>query len=453
MSNKNKLLDRFVRFIEHHNLFTDGQPVLLTVSGGLDSVVMAELFRRAGFPYGIAHVNFQLRATESDEDETFVNELADRHGVRFHTTRVPTKERADELGVSTQMAARQLRYDWFETVATESGYDRIATAHHQDDVLETLLLNLIRGTGLTGLRSIPVQQGRIIRPLWFADRTQIAEFANEHALLWREDSSNASDHYRRNRLRHQVVPVLKSMNPSLLQTLQTTVTRLQSADALVDQEIRRSWEQLAENRPTGVALPIQQLIALPEWEYRLGEWLKPYGFQYAQIGPVADAVRSAGFGQTFYSETHQLTRDRDFLLIELRQSADQQPLVLESIPASDLNVFGHFSLRFEWIDKTADFQPLADPRFAFLDADQIQWPMTIRFFQPGDRFRPLGMKGAQTVGNFLTNQKVTLAARRTAAVLLSGDQVIWLIGYRLDDRFRITSQTRKILKIEQKLTS
>ncbi|RAJ99819.1 tRNA(Ile)-lysidine synthase [Larkinella arboricola] len=441
---------RFLSFINREQLFDQTDCILLTISGGLDSVVMAELFRSAGLRYGMAHVNFQLRGAESEGDEAFVKELAEQHGVRFHTVRLAAKNESEAQGISTQMAARKLRYDWFEQVAEEFDYARIATAHHQDDVLETILLNLVRGTGLTGLKGVPVRQGRIIRPLWFADRTMIEAYAQNGGIRWREDSSNASDKYHRNRLRHQVVPVLKEINPNLLETLQTTVARLRSADALVDAEIRRSWEKLAEMRPEGIFLSIEQLLLLEEWEYRLAEWLKPYGFQYAQLGDMAETVRADGFGQQFYSATHLLIRDRDYLMIKPRQAAPAQTLILDAIPATTLNVFGQYELYFELIPRSGDFQIPVDSNIACLDAERIQWPLTIRIWQNGDRFRPLGVKGHQTVGNFLTNRKVTIAERQSARVLVSGDRIAWLVGYRPDDYFRITDQTRTILKIERR---
>lgn len=440
--------DKFVAFVRTKQLFDPAHRVLLAVSGGLDSVVMAELFRKAGFLYAIAHVNFQLRGADSEEDVVFVRALAERHQVPFYTVCLPPGRQADEQGVSTQMAARQLRYAWFEKVAQESGFQCVATAHHQDDVFETILLNLVRGTGLTGLRGIPMRQGRIIRPLWFTDRTSIQEYAETNNLSWREDTSNASDYYRRNQLRHQVIPVLKTINPGLLQTTQSTIARLQSADHLIDQEIQRSWEALAQIRSDGIFLSIAKLVALVEWEFRLSEWLKSYGFQYVQISPIVEAIQATGFGQVFLSSTHRVFRDREFLIITPRLTEEKFEIPLAQFPAHAVNVFDLFSLHFELIGRTDDFQLPTDPATACFDADRIPWPLTIRRWQEGDRFRPLGLNGSQTVGNFLTNRKVPLFDRRSIFVLTSGEQIVWLIGYRPDDRFRVTDTTQKVLKIE-----
>lgn len=452
-TNRGTLEERFFSFSNTNQLFTQKDRILLTVSGGLDSVVMAELFRRVGLQYGIAHVNFQLRGAESDEDESFVKALANRYEVQFHTIRLDTKKEAEKRGISTQMAARQLRYDWFNQLADEHNYDGIATAHHQDDVLETILLNLVRGTGLTGLKGIPIRQGRIIRPLWFTDRAAIQEYALGHDLVWREDSSNASDKYDRNRLRHQVIPVLKDLNPNLLNTLQTTVERLRSADALVDEEIQRSWNRVATIRPDGISVSIPQLLLLGEWKYRLSEWLRPYGFQYAQIEAITEAVQSDGFGQKFYSATHRLVRDRAFLILEAQGAEQSQSLVLRTLPAVEWIPLAPYCFQFDVIPRLDGFQIPTDPNIACLDADRMEWPLTIRPWQKGDRFRPLGVKGSQSVGNFLTNRKVSVAERQSARVLLSGGRIAWLIGYRPDDAFRITDQTRTILKIERRLLS
>ncbi|GAB3270524.1 tRNA lysidine(34) synthetase TilS [Larkinella harenae] len=441
---------QFLSFIRTRHLFSPEQRILLTVSGGLDSVVMTELFRRAGFVYGIAHVNFQLRGLESDQDEDFVRALAAQHGVQFHTVRKPTTQKADEWGVSTQMAARTLRYEWFDQLADEFGYERVATAHHQDDVLETILLNLVRGTGLSGLLGIPVRQGRIIRPLWFANRSILEQYALHHALHWREDSSNTSDYYRRNRLRHQLIPVLKAINPNLLQTLQTTIARLQSADTLVENVLNHSWNELVVHRSGKVLLDISRLVLLPEWEFQLSEWLKPYGFHYAQLAPIADAVQHTNFGQRFYSATHQLLRDRQLLVIEPKILADDKPIVLPALPTEAVPVFDQYRLQFELIDKSDDFQIPVNPHVACLDADKMEWPLTIRRWQSGDRFRPLGLRGSQTVGDFLTNHKISLSDRSSVTVLTTTSQIAWLIGYRPDDRFRITTHTQKVLLIEQR---
>ncbi|RRB07513.1 tRNA lysidine(34) synthetase TilS [Larkinella rosea] len=440
---------QFLSFFKREQLFRQTDCILLAISGGLDSVVLAELFRLTGLQYGIAHVNFQLRGADSEEDEYFVKALAERHQVRFHGIRLPPEQYAEERGISTQMAARQLRYDWFDQLATEFGYQKIATAHHQDDVLETILLNLVRGTGLTGLRGIPVRQGRMVRPLWFSNRQEIEAYALAQGLNWREDSSNASDKYRRNQLRHQVIPVLKELNPNLLQTLQATVQRLQSADVLLDQEMERSWQETAEIRPNGIFLPIQTLLTQREWRFRLAEWLKPYGFQYVQIGPIAEAVQSSGFGQTFQSATHRILRDRAFLVIERLQMNASQSAVIAGLPAERVPISNQYQLRFELMKKPADVQFPSNPRTVYLDANLIQWPLTIRPWQNGDHFSPLGMKGKQTIGNFLTNNKVSRIDRRSAQVMVSENQIVWLIGYRLDHAFRVTDQTTQILKIEQ----
>jgi len=412
-------------------------------------VVMVDLFGKAGLRFAVAHVNFGLRGPESDEDELFVRQLASQHKAPFHTIRVNTRQVAATAGISTQMAARQLRYDWFEKLADEFGYAAIATAHHQDDVLETVLINLTRGTGLAGLRGMPVRQGRIIRPLWFTDRAAIEQYAKEQNLRWREDSSNASDYYPRNRLRHQVVPVLKELNSNLTHTLQTTLERLQAAEALVRQEVDDSWQKMAQERPDGIYIPVDKLTSLREWPFRLSEWLRPYGFLYEQIAPIVEAIKK-GAGQQFFSSTHRVIRDRAFLAIQERNREEWLPVVLNELPANEVPIGKGGSLTFQLLEKTPQFIIPNNPRIACLDADRVQWPLIIRPWEEGDRFHPLGMQGSQTVGNFFTNRKVPVTERESAWVMLSGESksMAWLIGYRPDHRFRLTGQTQRILRVE-----
>ncbi|WP_234733352.1 tRNA lysidine(34) synthetase TilS [Tellurirhabdus bombi] len=426
--------------------------MLLAVSGGIDSVAMVDLFLATEVSVGIAHVNFGLRGEESEGDEQFVRDLAKRHSIPFYTTRFNTLSLASEQGVSTQMMARQLRYDWFGQLAREYGYSCVATAHHSDDNLETVLLNLIRGTGVAGLRGISVQQdfpwGRLVRPLWFASRADLEQYVQEQGLPWREDSSNVEDKYRRNRLRHQVVPVLKELNPNLLQTIQATYERVGAAENLVEQALSHSWKALIQQQGERLFIPLQALQALPEWPFRLSEWLRPFGFRYAQIQPIAEAVRGTSFGQTFESGTHRILRDREALVITPKGANETTEISLDQLPTEPLRIDEHLSLVFSCQEKPTDFIIPADARVACLDADQVKWPLTIRRWRAGDRFQPLGMKGSQAIGDWFTNRKIALHKRESSYVLLSGETIVWLIGYRIDNRFRLQEQTHKLLFIK-----
>lgn len=438
------MLERnFLGFINEKQLFGPSDRVLLAVSGGLDSMVMTELFHRIKQPFAIAHVNFGLRADESNDDALFVQNKANFYGVPFHLTRFDTTSVAREQGISIQMAARDLRYDWFEQLLGQYGYARLATAHHQNDVLETLLLNLVHGTGLAGLHGISIRQNAIVRPLWFATRAELETYAREQGLEWREDSSNADDKYARNRLRHHVVPELTMLNPSLLQTLPTTIERLRAAETLVRQELDRSWREVAQINGDRKLLPTAQLKVLLEPIFRLTEWLKPFGFVTDQVMQMWRALEHQP-GQVFMSTTHRIIHDRTGLLLEPLTTSLAYELLLNDWPSEPVDVAGQFSLTFKLLDKPVDFQPPKDSMTACFDADRLPFPLTIRPWRQGDRFQPLGLNGHKLVSDLLNDQKVSLPDRERTAVLLAGDQLAWVIGRRIDHRFRVTEETKRV---------
>ncbi|RYF71450.1 MAG: tRNA lysidine(34) synthetase TilS, partial [Cytophagaceae bacterium] len=291
--------------------------MLLAVSGGIDSMVLAALVKQGGFDFGIAHVNFGLRGTDSDDDAAFVENIALSYGVPFHLTRFNTSAEAQNRGESTQVTARQLRYEWFRQLQAEHGYTAVATAHHLNDVLETILINLTRGTGLAGLRGMPIQSEhtatwpRLVRPLWFASRMAIDDYAQQHAISWREDSSNASDNYSRNQIRHHVLPVLEQINPGVLQTLPRTIGQLRAAESILQQELLASFQQCTQPAHEGFTIDIDTLARYPEPLFRLGEWLRPYGFTADVLAQCWHAVASSNgnvprHGQVFLAVDHRL---------------------------------------------------------------------------------------------------------------------------------------------------
>ncbi|MFD2936461.1 tRNA lysidine(34) synthetase TilS [Spirosoma flavum] len=433
----------FLGFINDNRLFNPTDKVLLAVSGGVDSVVMAELFHRSGQPFAIAHVNFGLRGAESDADAVFVQNKADDYGVPFHLTCFDTAAVASARGVSIQMAARELRYVWFAQLLQENSYAYVATAHHQNDVLETLLLNLTRGTGLAGLHGISVRQNQVVRPLLFATRDKLAAYAKEHSLLYREDSSNADDKYARNRIRHHVVPVLNELNPGLWQTLPRTVERLRAAETLMRAEIDRSWQAIAEPHGEGTLLPIAKLLVLSELAFRLSEWLKPFGFVDEQIRQLVKALTQPS-GLVIQSTTHRVVHERSGFLLAPLPVGINYKITLTDWPTEVVEVEGNFMLTTEVFDKPADFRLPIDSNIACLDADQLTFPLTVRSWKQGDKLRPLGLNGHKLVSDLLNDLKVSLTEREETAVLLSGDKIAWVIGRRIAHSFRITTKTRRI---------
>ncbi|GAB2561482.1 tRNA lysidine(34) synthetase TilS [Spirosoma areae] len=433
----------FLGYINDNKLFNSTDCVLLAVSGGVDSVVMAELFHRTQQPFAIAHVNFSMRGAESDNDALFVKNKAEQYGVPFHLTRFATAAVAAERGISIQMAARELRYDWFAQVLQEHAYACVATAHHQNDVLETIVLNLTRGTGLAGLHGIAPRQNAIVRPLLFANRDQLLAYAEAQSLAYREDSSNADDKYARNRIRHHVVPVLTDLNPGLWQTMPRTVERLRAAETLMQSELDRSWRETMEQQNEKKLLPIAKLLALSELSFRLAEWLRPFGFTTDQARLMAESLAQP-VGQQFLSATHRITHERNGLLLESLPTQIDYEITLTDWPTTPVAVTDRFELTIELFDKPTDFTPPTDPNMACLDADRLAFPLTIRPWRQGDRFRPLGLNGHKLVSDVLNDLKLSRSEREQTAVLLSGDEIVWIIGLRIGHSFRVTGETRHI---------
>ncbi|GAB4018977.1 tRNA lysidine(34) synthetase TilS [Spirosoma koreense] len=436
----------FLGFINDNQLFRPTDRVLLAVSGGLDSVVMAELFHQLGQPFAIGHVNFGLRDAESDADALFVENKAKQYGVPFHVIRFDTAALAVERGLSIQMVARELRYDWFAQLLQQHSYTCVATAHHLNDVLETMLLNLTRGTGIAGLHGIAPSHNGIVRPLLFATRSQLAEYAESRNLTYREDRSNAEDKYARNRIRHHVVPVLTVLNPGFWQTLLRTVERLRATETLLRTELERSWQNLVEVTGEQTLLPTVRLLGQPEPAFQLFEWLKPLGFTADQTGQMIQALTQPT-GQLFRSPTHQITHERDGLLLMPLRTKSAYEIQLNEWPEAPLEVAGQFTLSAQLMTKPDPFHPETDPNVACLDAEKLTFPLIIRPWQQGDRFRPLGLSGHKLISDLLNDLKLSRPEREQTAVLQSGDAIAWVIGRRIDHRFRVTSATKQMAVI------
>ncbi|GAB2541996.1 tRNA lysidine(34) synthetase TilS [Spirosoma aerophilum] len=437
----------FLGFINDNQLFGPTERVLLAVSGGVDSVAMAHLFYQVGQPFAMAHVNFSMRASESDTDAIFVENMARRYGVPFHTIRFNTSEFAQQHRISIQMAARELRYKWFEELIQQHAYACVATGHHLNDLLETVLLNLTRGTGLAGLHGISPRQNQLVRPLLFATRDQLAAYVNEQGLVYREDSSNADDKYARNRIRHHVIPVLNELNPGLWQTLPRTIERFRAAEVLMRAELDRSWQTIAEPRNNGVVLSREKLRLMPEVAFRLMEWLKPFGFTTDQAQQVAHILSHAP-GQVIQSGTHRIVHERFGLLVEPLPQPVDFSLVLAEWPTAPVDISGLFTLAIDLLEKPVNVTITDDPAIALLDADKLVFPLTIRLWQQGDKLRPLGLKGHKLVSDLLNDLKVSRLERERTVVLLSGSDIAWVVGRRIGHRFRLTDQTSRIVRME-----
>ncbi|HET6225245.1 MAG TPA: tRNA lysidine(34) synthetase TilS [Bacteroidia bacterium] len=433
-------------YIQQEHLFNSKDKILLTVSGGIDSVVMCELFHKAGLQFAIAHCNFQLRADESEGDEQFVKKLAATYKVAFHHTRFDTKTYVKQHKLSTQAAARELRYDWFEKIRKENNYHYIATAHHQGDVIETFFINLIRGTGISGLRSIVPKQGKIIRPLLFTTRKAIQAYAEKNKITYREDSSNASDNYLRNKIRHHLLPVLNEFSPVAESSIMHSIEKLRDAEIVYKQTIDEVRSRICKAERDTIRISISELKKLNPVSAYLYELLKPYGFKGSVTNDILSILNEVS-GKEFFGTTHRLVKDRDFLLLQPLPSTLEIPQVyLISKDQLDLET-PVFNLEFrtenfsseKTISKTADI--------VMIDLDKLKFPLTIRKWQTGDRFQPLGMKGKKKLSDFFIDKKLSLLEKESTWLLCSDDEIVWIIGLRLDERFKVTEKTKTVFCI------
>ena len=439
------MLDSFLTFINQHTPDLKHQPTLLAVSGGIDSVVMAHLFNHLGLPAGIAHCNFGLRGEESEGDEAFVRELAAQYNFPFFVTRPNVKGAAKTASVSTQMAARELRYVWFEKVRTESGYEWIATAHHANDSLETLLLNLARGTGPAGLTGIAPVNGKLIRPLLFSNRAEVSRYAEENGIRWREDRTNETDDYHRNKIRHHVIPVLAELNPSLETTFNASSERLRAGNALLEEYVQKWKMQAVRFDADTICIPIRELLESSEPNYRLWIILQDFGFQYSQVRSIWSALDGIP-GKRFLSPTHVLLVDRDCLVLKAQSEIpDSADLIIEGPDAT-----------FDWQGEKFSLSTLQagtslhfDRSTILVDADRLKFPLTLRRWRQGDVFQPFGMAGKhKKVSDLLIDNKVDLFQKEKTAVLLNGDgEIIWVVGIRADERFRLSDVSKNAIMI------
>jgi tRNA(Ile)-lysidine synthase len=436
------MLDKLQSFIQREELFASSDRILLACSGGMDSMALADLLREGDFSFALAHVNYQLRGEESDEDARFVKREADRLKVPFFQLTADTRNEM-QPGESVQMAARRIRYLWLEEIRSGHGFDRIATAHQADDAIETFFLNFIRGSGLSGLAGIPVKRDAIVRPLLFATRSEIEAYARKEGIDWREDRSNAEDQYDRNKIRHHLMPLLVAWNPNFYERAQSNLRMLREMDCLASESLASWKSQCWRENDSGITIDLNPIRDHPARKSILFHWLKPLGFRPSQIDQALHHTRHAG--ALFSSPGFELLIDRDSWHIRSRQTELE---LLHSWPAleNELRVEdGVFRKeRVEVPDSL--FQP--DENTIFLDAEKVTFPLTLRHWWQGDGFQPLGMEGrSQKLQDFFTHQKLDRWEKERVWLMETArGEICWVVGYRLDHRFRISPQTRSCLK-------
>lgn len=467
------MFSQFNSFIHKNNLYGVHHRLLVTVSGGVDSVVLTDLVSRSGFRWAIAHCNFGLRGAESDGDEQFVRQLAARFQVTCHTRRFNTEEYAREKKISIQMAARELRYAWFEETRLQNGYDVIATAHHRDDVVETVLINLVRGTGFKGLQGIRPMHGKLVRPLLFASREEIEKYAATRKLDFRIDSSNNETKYVRNRIRLELLPMLRSLNPAFDDAVLELAAQNARIGAFWDEEVARVKTILTSGTGDQMTIDIPGLLEHPDPQDMLWELIRSFGFYSGQAADIHASLTAAP-GKCFFSATHQLLKDREKLIIaplshitkpnETSGNSSSSSLLSDSsrpvsptiAPYEGAAQFFNtepgitglpFTLSFRVINRTKSFLIPTGPEIGCFDHDKLKFPLTVRKWKKGDHFFPLGMQKPKKLSDFFVDQKISRIDKENVWLLLSGQDIIWIIGHRIDHRYRITGKTKKVLMV------
>lgn len=437
-----KELEDLRRFVRKYGLFKPDQKLLLAISGGVDSVVMGRLMVELGQPFDVAHCNFGLRGAASAGDEAFVKDLAAEWKVACFTVSFDTATSAADKGLSIQMAARELRYGFFEEVKAKNDHARIATAHHVNDALETMLLNLSHGTGFRGLAGITPARGHFVRPMLAFTGEEIRQMARKLGVTWREDASNAKDDYERNKLRHKVVPVLEELNPSLAGTLKDTLARLWAADGVLAGELRK-WEEAHLSEKDGY---FELALGEEQMSYFVYESLKQRtGMNYKVFEQLETSISSGRSGKLFLTDTHSINLDRGRLVVsEVRGGALPESVWVQESDASVTFPLG----RLQCSHGSAPVAIERSANVALLDAGKLEFPLELRPWKEGDSFVPMGMKGQKKISDFMIDAKIPVNLKGRVYVLLSAGLVVWVVGKRIDDRFKITDATRKAYRIE-----
>ncbi|MDR1226331.1 MAG: tRNA lysidine(34) synthetase TilS [Prevotellaceae bacterium] len=441
------MLSRFKKYILANELLLPADKILVAVSGGVDSVLLLHLLLQAGYELVVLHCNFCLRGAESDGDEQLVSELAAIHNLSFESKRFDTQEYAQKKGISIQMAARELRYDYFQQMAEKHGCSKIAVGHNANDTVETFILNLTRGTGIKGLTGIAARQGNIVRPLLFAAREEILEQARLMDMTFREDSSNTSDKYARNRIRHYVVPELQQLNPSFLQTMQQNLQRMGQYQQIVEQQVQDVKNQACSQNGDELRILIDKLPKenVNLWLYEL---LCDFGLSADTINNISSLLNATS-GKKFYSASHILVKDRGCLIVKKREQVDESFFleVAERAYPFVVQIKGQILLKFSRIPPAeVDFSE--GNTVVFLDYDKLQFPLQVRHWRHGDTFNPLGVNGKKKLSDFFVDRKLSILQKQMQLLLCSEEAIAWIVGLRPDARFAITGKTTQALKVE-----
>jgi tRNA(Ile)-lysidine synthase len=428
----------------NNHFTTNNGSVLLAISGGMDSMALANLMFQSQIPFALAHCNFKLRNEASDMDEQHVRDWAQKHNIIFHTISFDTEKEMKLRKTAVQETARNLRYEWFHQLCKEHKYSAIATAHHANDNAETLLINLCKGTGIAGLHAIPEHNENIIRPLLFATRKQIEEYITAECITYREDASNSSNKYLRNAVRHKIIPALNELFPDVVQQLSNNIKRFSEAEILYNKAIEEERKKLLEKRGADFYIPILKLkkrIPLATICYEL---FTPFGFSAAQTLQIINLIDSES-GHFINSATHRIIRDRQFLIITTLASEKTDLILIDKLPDTVI-ADGH---KFIFTEESKSTYIDASDHVAIIDSKQITLPIQLRKWRTGDYFYPLGMgMKKKKISRFLIDKKIPLHQKEQLWLVENNKRIVWIAGMRLDERFKVLGNTEKVLVIK-----
>jgi len=442
------MLQKFQQYCRDNALFEGKDKILLAVSGGVDSMVMFDLFLKSGVNMGVAHCNFQLREVDSIEDESFVTETTNKHKIPLHSIRFNTNEYAVGKGISIQMAARELRYNWFESLRKTFNYQFIATAHHSDDVLEGFFLNLLRKTGISGLHGIRPKLNCLIRPLLFASKADIMQYSSENNIVYKEDRTNADVHYQRNYIRHHIIPAFKELKSNFADSLLDSIAIISKQEAVYKNHVLQTAGSIAEKTAEGIEIAISNLKKLPYPDIYLFEMLYPFDYNESQVEDIMQSLDNKE-EKIFHSDTHQLLKTRSQLIVKrIENSQKNEIFVVETdLKPASTNPTHQHGIQLKILPYSNDFVFENSKNTAYFDFDKLAFPLLSRSWKHGDIFSPFGGKGKKKISDLFTDAKLSsIEKEKTRLLCNQNGDIIWAVGLRSDNRYRVTTQTKNILK-------
>lgn len=446
------MLSRLKNFVNENGLFLPDEKILLAVSGGPDSVAMLDMFSKSGYNFAISHVNFKLRNQDSEDDEQFVRDLSKKYNAKLFVATFDTKSYAEQNKISIEMAARDLRYNEFERISLENGYNHIAVAHHQDDAIETFMLNLTRGTGIRGLTGMRIKNEKVIRPMLCFSRKEIENYLNDNNLSYRIDKSNLETVYSRNKIRNNIIPLFESINPAFRQNIRDTLTYLAQTENIYLEEIERAKSNVLIKQENKIIVLLDKLKEYSQPQCLMFEILRDYGFKNAHNITIEKALECES-GKIFLSEQYKLLKDRDCLII----TEISDPITTNtSRYIEKINITkGSFTddnhiFEFEILKNDENFKPVRDPFTAYFDYEKLTFPIELRYRQNGDKFQPFGKNETKKLSDYFIDNKLNVNDKDKIRIMCSNQNIIWICGMRADNRLRVSNKTERILKMTMK---